>query len=1277
MVHTPRQQAEHLLNALDPLPYPLRTRELAARIRDLRDARPLLDELRSRGPYERGLAVIGAAVARDAEWIGARIADPDPFVRGHALRAADCLRVPDSAYGAALTDAPEVVRRDLLRAVVAGRRTALADRLVEPLRNAWGDAEAARLLPGCSPATVARLLPSLFHAVRGWTSLGGRHAGALLDAVEGELTALPPSLRDAWWQRYARAVTVTVPAEPLRALDLVERFAPGHLPPQLRDRLGAFAAVAPRRVLRLLLAGDGIPYGVVRSRSLLRLLARTPGPELRSFGAALAESGDLAALLAALPPARRHPFYTEVMAGRGLPGTPVDAVLLDALPRSHVAGEARRMAAAARGSGAAWDTVLLAESRLPVAEVRDRLVEATRRPAAEDRAVAWPLLIDNAARSGDPTAVVAALEESARLRNERDPVRQPALWALSRIPPALFTEDAEPHLDRIVADALDARDSSPATRRNLSELALSVLREHAAGTSRDLVNWALRTLVRISGNTGAADLGRLDATLRRGQEHQVYEALRPWIEAGAEKADYSLAFALVRAVGRRAATMTEVQELLWQAIRFGNDTTVRTAVGLWLQPPAGRDERAARVLALDPSAGALRPVLAVVTRRRTDLLDVLLADTPPYGRFLTRGSPWNVPVSRDVRRWLPRQQQAVARRSAGTAADTGLPASTRAAAVEQAARVPGRGAELVRRWTGSRNTVLAEAALGALAHTDRPGEALPELLAHAGDDRARVAVYAATRASRHAAPSGLADLLREVLFAPDTKVTSRKEAARLVATRLPAPEAARLLTSAYRRPGAHPDVRAACVAFAGTLLAQEPVWTLLHDAAGAEPVLRAAVLRVEPLDLPERHRERYARLVRDVSTTDDPPTAVLAYAALARWAPWCPDAPTVLAAAAADLSNRTGWRAAAQGLVTAAAGSDRGAGGVRDALHALVRAETATDTDTGDPDGAPGAGSQDAGPAGGMAKVIPLRGASTAAPTHPDTGPHRDRSDTAGAGPYRDQPEGADAGPRRDRPDTADAGARRDRSDTADAGLDRDRPGTADAGLDRDRSDTAGAGPRRGRSDTADAGPRRDRPDLPAAESGPAPLDLVGAGRRREQAAGTDAEPRRDRPARQRVDHLVGCLARQARIDAAPVRAAALGAADLLARYDAFVPQAAALTVVHCDLDTEAGQVDAALTRLAALTQGRPALAARTARELGERLRRGTHEGDAGVLLGAAHRLTAHGGHGEGLLAVALTAALGARTDWGPPWRAQLRALRRHPVADVRDAALAQVTVYE
>lgn len=868
--------ARHLLSDLDPLPYPRRMREIAESARDFAGRgvlRSVLEELEGGGAYERGVAVVLACAGGDEEWTGARLADPDSFVRGHALRAAQRHPVPDAAFEAALDDAPEAVRRQLIRAIASGRRTALADRVIETVRREWGDAEAARLLPGCSGPAVERLLPGLFHAVSGWRPLARRHSGVLIDVAARELGALPEALRDAWWQRYAAGVAAATRAEPVRVLDLLDRFAPSVFPHQLKSWLGVFADAAPGRVLTILSGTWGWPLrrSGALTQSVLYKLARSGAPELLTYARTVADdSTDLARLMRAHAPADRAAVHARAVEGRGAGFVTVDGVILDALPRSAVADEARRMAERAKDRGGHWSSVLLAESFLPCDDVRERLVAATRRASADDRAEAWPLLIRNAARSGQQAHVTSVLEEMTRLANEQDPVRAAALSALAETRPDLFGADAEPFLDRISADAVAARDSSHGTRGGLSRLAVAVLREHAAGGQRELVNWALRTLVRISGNTGGADLGRLDHTLRRGQEHQVYEALRPWIEAGAEKSDYSLAFALARAVGRRAAGMAELQELLWQAIRFGSNTTVSTAIGLWLEPPATRDERVARVLSQEPSTGVLAPVRTVLCGRRTDLLDQLLSGTPPYGRFLIKGAAWTVPADAwQIRRWLPRQQDALARQLAHAAGDAGLPRRNRAAAIARSAGIPGAGEELVRRWASSPDTVLAEAALGALAHTSRPGEALPELLAHAGSDRARVAVYAATQASRHVAPSRLAALLREVLSGPGKKVTSRKEAARLAAVRLPAPEAAALLGDAYEAQDAHRDVRAACVAFAGGLLGEERVWGLLRDAAGGEAVLRTAVLRVRPLDLAEGHRERYARLVREVVGTDD------------------------------------------------------------------------------------------------------------------------------------------------------------------------------------------------------------------------------------------------------------------------------------------------------------------------------------------------------------------------------------------------------------------------
>lgn len=1110
--------ARYLLADLDPLPYPRRMREIAESARDFarRGAlRSVLEELEGGGPYERGVAIVLACAGGDTEWTGARLADPDPFVRGHALRVAESHGVPDAVFEAALHDAPEAVRRQLLRTIVAGRRTALADRVIGPLRSEWGDVEAARLLPGCSGPVVERLLPGLFHAVRGWRPLAKRYAGVLLDVAERELGALPEALRDGWWQRYAEGIAAATKAEPARVLDLLDRFAPSSFPHQLRAHLGVFADVVPGRVLTILSGTWGWPLrrSGALTMSVLRKLARSGAPELLTYARATAEdSADLARLMLAHAPAERAAVHARAVEGRGPGLVTVGGVLLGALPRSAVADVARRMAERADEQGGHWSSVLLAESFLPCGEVRERLVAATRRPAADDRAEAWPLLVRNAARSGEPAQVTAVLEEMTRLVNEQDPVRSAALSALAETRPALFGADAEPFLDRISADAVAARDSSYRTRGSLSRLAVAVLREHAAGGQRELVNWALRTLVRISGSTGGADLGRLDRTLRRGQEHDVFEALRPWIEADAEKADYSLAFALARAVGRRAAGMAELQELLWQAIRFGSNATVSRAIDLWLEPPATRDERVARVLTQEPSTGVLAPVHSVLCERRTDLLDQLLTGTPPYGRFLTKGASWTLPAGpHQIHRWLPRQQKAFARQLARTAGDAGLPQRDRALAIARSAHVPGAGEELVRRWAGSPDTVLAEAALGALAHISRPGDALPELLAHAGGERARVAVYAATRASRHVAPSRLAVLLREVLCGPGKKVTSRKEAARLAAVRLPASEAAALLGDAYEAPDAHRDVRAACVAFAGGLLGEERVWGLLRDAAGGEAVLRTAVLRVRPLDLAEGYRERYARLVREVVGTDDDEAAGLALAALARWAPWSPDAASVLAGATADLARRATWQVAARGLVTAAATAPRGDEALCGALAALAGSEAVS-------------------------------------------------------------------------------------------------------------------------------------------------------------------SPDRDLPARRRIEYLAGELARAGEV----YRAAALRAGELLAGYGDFVPQAAEVLAGAVALDAAPADAAEALSRLARLHEGRPALAVRTAATLGERLADAglaDAEGETALLLSVARRLADEGGHAAGLFAVAAVESLGERTDWAGPCRDLLTSLRAHGVLDVRDAALAVATV--
>ncbi|MBZ4320949.1 hypothetical protein [Streptomyces huiliensis] len=587
------------------------------------------------------------------------------------------------------------------------------------------------------------------------------------------------------------------------------------------------------------------------------------------------------------------------------------------LPRERRWAEVRRELTDPDAPVWFWRDLLDIRSHGPFDEARPELLAALDRPDAGDRAAVWPLLIACAGRDGGRAAVAEVLElMSRRLRNERDPVRAAALDALADLHPARFAaEDAGP-LDRILPDALGARDTSAATRDALRRLAVGLLVEH--GTTEDsrpaLLDWALHALERVTGHIGDRAFGPLHRTLRRGQEHLLFEVLRPWLEAAQEKGDHRLLFAFTTALGRRAHRMPALQRMLEDALGTGDDEAFTTAVRLWLEPPATRDERAARVLEREPSAAALPPVLEVLAASRTDLLDVLLGDRPPYGRFLPPGADRPLPDARHSDRLLPRQQEAVVRVARAVVDDVFRPLPERVAALDAVAGLPA-GHRLVLGQLGAPDVLLAEAALAALPRGGRPADTLGTLLGHAGDDRARVAVYAAGRAARSVAPSELARRLEDVLLRqPGAKVTSRKEAVRLAARFLPAPRAAALLAAAYRIPDQHPDVRAAAVTAAAGLPGAADAWTVLDHAGRAEPRVRRALLATAPLRLPAAHRPRYARLVADVCSTEDPEVREAALGALADWAPYAPGAAAVLRETVTDFDVRVGWLEAARAL---------------------------------------------------------------------------------------------------------------------------------------------------------------------------------------------------------------------------------------------------------------------------------------------------------------------------------------------------------------------------
>ncbi|MGW2486437.1 hypothetical protein ACWCV9_04350 [Streptomyces sp. NPDC001606] len=912
--------ADQLLLALEPLPFPdrlNRTAHTARRLADDGRLTAVLTDLDARGPYERRLAALAAFAGRDTVFLAARLADPDPVVAGYALRAARVQAVPDEAVAAAYDDAPAELRRRLARLLASAGRTALAERLVTRLGAEWGDAEAARLLPACSTPFVARHLPRLAHAVDGWTSLARRHPDPVADHAERALEdRTGAAQRDDWWRVHATTVAALAPRRPERVLALLERFGPAGLPPALYPALGALVTADAERVVCWLASADRREqrHAPVPPPGVLRRLVRAAPESLPRLGRHwLRRQTHFAALLKAMPPGRRPEFLDTVTTGRTL-AAPTLAVL-GLLPRERRWAEVRRAAAEFGDPADFWDDLaILAHG--PFAEARAELLAATRRPDPEDRKTAWALLVACAARDGGRAAVTGLLTEMGhRLPNEQDPVRADALHALAGAHPRLFAPADAESLDRIAQGALLARDCSAATLTALRSLAERVLAEHAGDAA--LRAGALRTLERMASRVGVPDLGPLHRVLRRGQEHDVFEALRPWLEAAAGRSDFRLLLGLARALGPRARSLTGLQELLATALERGDDPTFEAAAELWLAAPATRADRVARIIAREPSAAVLAPVRRVLARTRTDLLDALLGDTPPYGRFLVPGARRPLPDLGTAHRWLPRQQRAAVRIAGQAAADGSLPSDDRVAALRAAAPVPELGRALALRHRDDPDVPVAEAALAALARTDRPADALPVLLGQASGDRARVAVYAAGRAARYAAPSRLALELDTLLTGERAaKVTSRKEAVRLAARFLPPGRAVDLLSHACRAPGSHPDVRAAALRALPPLLGVPQAWTLLEDAVHDDaPQVRQALVEVSPWELAEGHRARYATLL------DAAYDACLAsydaysgYGMLRTVGTWVRHAPALadrLARTACDLDSRTHWRYAA------------------------------------------------------------------------------------------------------------------------------------------------------------------------------------------------------------------------------------------------------------------------------------------------------------------------------------------------------------------------------
>ncbi|WP_435107482.1 hypothetical protein [Nocardiopsis synnemataformans] len=992
--------ATSLLRSVEDRAASRRMRVLALYARDHAGTPHLTEILRQLETAGRGrLAVHMAAAARDTDTLALHLAGPDPELRRAALCALREPSLPDQAVPPVLDDAPTGLRRALYRTLYHARRTGLADSLLSRVRAEYGDAEAAALLPACSPAQVAAHLPGLRHAVRSWRRLARRHPDALLDLLR------EAHARGGWtFERLPDLRRVLQALDPVRPAEL------GTLLRELGEERRGLALLAPHTHRLLYRDGDERHYstrypagpgGTRDIRRLSRHARHTPAEVLP--------------VLRAMPlPVRTAHLDRIARRGDGY-GALLLLPYLDLLPRDRAEAEARRALAevtAFQSRSTRYgdpDKDLDAIAHLPYGEAAGPLEEAASAGDPDRRARGLARLVEATARTGDPRLLARVLTERAeRSRAERDPVRRSLLCALSRVSPPLLARASLPALHRLLADTLGSRDTSADTRRALRDLAAALLRHPLTRQNAEATDWALEAYTGLVARFGARGLGErgrprsrppwwsaprrwaaraaldpaLDQVLPRGLERELYRRLAPALDDARARGDLAPAVALARELGRRAHGVPELREHL--AAALGHDTsttgsvnttgpsnlrgavaptgtegttdssglrytgtgalttaeteaTAREAAELYLTGPGARADARA-LFDADPSAARVPRVWSLLVRHAEPSALRTAFDAVGEHRAADAGA-W-VPVldRRTVRDWPEELCARAADHLAGIADDPSQAIDDRERALRGLGALPGAADRLTPYLDGP-DTVLREAALSALGRCDEPARALDLVLAHADGPRSRAAGPALSRCAKGVAPSRLGPALCRVLDGP-AKVTVRKAAARLLEHHRPPGGIEHLARVLDTGDGLHRDVRAAV---AGALMRAldhpEALPALARNAHGFTRVeVQFAVLQISPLACPPSRREGAAQVVASLPEPSRDHWRFPGWTS--RWAPWTDHNLDALADAVCDM-GRDGERAirAFGQLLLDGRGTDRISGMLARLLAAVPRPE--------------------------------------------------------------------------------------------------------------------------------------------------------------------------------------------------------------------------------------------------------------------------------------------------------------------------------------------------
>ncbi|OJH34913.1 hypothetical protein [Cystobacter ferrugineus] len=911
-----------LLEELDSLGHRARLERVATLGRQARGAPALLAlmaELVAGDAHEATLAVVMAQASRDEPTVLRALTHPSRMVRGHAASFA-AATLGDETLLQVLPELASVTRRRVLKGLGLARRTELAARLLPRVRAHHGDAEAALLLTALDAEEVRRLLPELAHALHAWATLVHRHPDVVLDFLRARITEAPvgarPGLISTW--RLPLAELLHLRSDAVLAL-VRDHGTPGSVPALVKQELSLLSRKHPEQVFQLLTqptARGELLHLVAYPGNTRALVNQLSSEQHQGLARVLAAHPHyLALFLKKVAPSKRAALYTHAFAGA--PPTALDESLFSLLPHALRDSEAVRLLDRPEAREERSLRLSLLAFRT-IEHSREPLKEAAFAHKAEGRARALQLLVRSTGLSR--RGLTETLTHLACLKNEQDPVRGPVLQELSRVPASLFTSEHVPHLEALVTDVFQARDTSDSTWSALKALIFGLLRAHVTEPHSPVFRFALKGVERIHMQWGIGVIPNLHG-LPRGAEHVIVAGLLPWLRAIEDEGDRHMHTLMVcDMLGLELTGNVDMLQPLLQTItRSDFWSHSDQAIKYWLVPRRSRDAHVRELLAREPSAITLYWVYQHLSRYRPEMLEPYLEGRPIEGIFGTGKSGWT-PILWHTHSWSPRQQERyrdlLLRIANGEVHGERNWTPTRL--LRQLVLLPVTTEKHLRPLLGSSDAATVEATLDALGRLDQPESALPLLLEHLEGDRAWVAMQAVSLVMDRVSPRTRAATLASLLTRDGLKVTVRKEVVRLLGSARDGPSLA-LLHQQWDSPRLHRDVRIAVGYAARKLLeTSDSAWEMVETLARSpDEYVAGSVLDQRPELLPARLRPRYAGIVLQLARHPDVDVRRNALQALTAWAPGFEEQVAQLTAAyLQDLSVRAGWRDAVKVLVS-------------------------------------------------------------------------------------------------------------------------------------------------------------------------------------------------------------------------------------------------------------------------------------------------------------------------------------------------------------------------